>query len=82
VAICNGRSGFDLYSVSTSGQHQQFSIPPDSVAVDLPVAFAHDGLAVVGGNTKGQIRVWDTETGQRLQTLNHIPGELLKHISV
>ena len=41
----------------------------------LPVAFAHDGFAIINGG-RGKVCIWDTEQGNKLQVLHH-GGELL-----
>ena len=35
-----------------------------------PVAFAHDGFAIISGG-KGSVCIWDTEQGDKLQVLPH-----------
>jgi WD40 repeat protein len=38
--------------------------------VSRPVAFAHDGFAIVTGG-QGKAFIWDIENGDELQVLNH-----------
>lgn len=44
-----------------------------------PVAFAHDGFAIISGG-RGNVCIWDTEQGDELQVLRH-SGELTVPIS-
>ena len=43
-----------------------------------PVAFAHDGFAIISGG-RGSVCIWDTEQGDKLQVLQH-SGELTARV--
>ena len=42
--------------------------------VSPPVAFAHDGFAIINGG-RGSVCIWDAKQGDELQELHH-DGEL------
>lgn len=43
--------------------------------LNSPVAFAHNGVGLIGACDTGKVRLWASATGERMQTLNH-SGEL------
>ena len=61
--------GFHLYSQVNSSQTHQFRIPRGSAGPSTPVYFAHNDLFVIGGSQTGEIRLWDVDSGKRIQTL-------------
>lgn len=46
-----------------------FEAKPDLISP--PIAFAHDGFAVIGGGVQGRACIWDAECGDELQALDH-----------
>lgn len=59
---------------------QAFPWAARSDLVSPPVAFAHNGFAIISGGT-GKACVWDTERGNELQVLDH-GGELTIRVSL
>ena len=61
--------GFHLYSRDTAAQIGQFLIPPESSGKFTPVYFIHEDVFLVGGSQTGEVRLWDINSGDRVQAL-------------
>ncbi|KAH9856305.1 WD40-repeat-containing domain protein [Lenzites betulinus] len=68
MAVSNLLTGFDLYSTS-SGKLVRALGHDVGAKRATPVRFIESGSALVGGTTMGELMIWDTTTGRKLQTL-------------
>ncbi|KAI0058228.1 WD40 repeat-like protein [Artomyces pyxidatus] len=75
LAVHAETSRFDIYDVTSRMKLRSLEVEKgDGASIgqsSLPVQFIHDGLAVLGGSYVGNVRIWDLETGDRLQVLRH-----------
>ncbi|TFK59299.1 WD40 repeat-like protein [Pluteus cervinus] len=76
MAVSTSSRGINLYDIGKTGtlignlssklEHQDIlSLAP------CPVAFVHDGEAVISGNPSGKAPIWDVETRSPVQHLRH-----------
>ncbi|KAH9938779.1 WD40-repeat-containing domain protein [Epithele typhae] len=70
LAVSNMISGFDVYSLDSEVPVRSFSHPvaPNALRA-VHVRFIHDNNALLGGNTVGNVHVWDIDTSERLARL-------------
>lgn len=47
----------------------RYHLPEGTASLGLPVRFVHNGFAIVGGSDDGKIRLWSTESKDRMQSL-------------
>ncbi|KAA1466545.1 hypothetical protein DENSPDRAFT_846952 [Dentipellis sp. KUC8613] len=71
IAIYKLSHHFEIYNLRTKLHMQTMRSPIEASHQQLPVVFAHNGLALVGGSVQGRVRVWDVTSGERLQVLVH-----------
>jgi WD40 repeat protein len=84
AVIYRSSNTFEVHDIET--RHLIQAIPGDAQSdlVPQPVAFTHDGFAIVTGG-KGKAFLWDIEHGDKLQVLDHGgkqlsgSGQLLAH---
>jgi len=68
------RDGFSLHSVADGSLLcvlQNSNQDSQDNAISLISAFAHGGRALATGSSLGKVRIWNTKTGQVMQTLRH-----------
>ncbi|KAI9428506.1 hypothetical protein H4582DRAFT_2065670 [Lactarius indigo] len=70
AAIYSISHAFEVHDVETHRLVQALPFEAQSDLVSPPIAFAHDGFAIIGG-VQGRACIWDTECGDELQALNH-----------
>ncbi|KAI9456346.1 WD40-repeat-containing domain protein [Lactarius psammicola] len=70
MAIYSISHAFEVHDVETHRLAQALPFESASDLVSPPIAFAHDGFAIIGG-VRGRACIWDTECGDELQALNH-----------
>ncbi|KAH9895966.1 WD40-repeat-containing domain protein, partial [Cubamyces lactineus] len=58
LAVSNLVSGFDVYSLETGASLGSLRNPTGTGLRAVPVLFAHNGNAIVGGSTTGIVRIW------------------------
>ncbi|KAI0324435.1 hypothetical protein GY45DRAFT_1262848 [Cubamyces sp. BRFM 1775] len=72
VAICNLMNGFVRYRVKTGEMLSQYPVEVvDNVS--LPVLFIHEGRSLLCGSDRGEVTIFNAETGSLVQVLQH-PG--------
>ena len=71
LAIFDGLDGFDLFSTQTKQKVLHISMAGSARSPSPPMAFVHAGFMLVAGNSDGELRLWDIESGARLQRLSH-----------
>ena len=57
---------------------QALPLETQSDLTSPPIAFAHDGFAIIGG-ARGRACIWDTECGDELQVLCHGGEPILRN---
>ncbi|KAI0055794.1 WD40 repeat-like protein [Artomyces pyxidatus] len=62
---------FDIYDVKSRSKIRTVEVEESLKSRPLPVRFLHDGFALLGGSYAGNIRIWDIDSGDRLQVLRH-----------
>ncbi|KAI0056977.1 WD40 repeat-like protein [Artomyces pyxidatus] len=62
---------FDVYDVKARIKVRSLEVEQGDSLPYLPVKYVHDGFAVAGGSYAGNVRIWDLESGDRLQVLRH-----------
>ncbi|KAI0069390.1 hypothetical protein K474DRAFT_1680977, partial [Panus rudis PR-1116 ss-1] len=72
------KNRFDIHSIKN--EFPSFSLGHDGGS-DNPITFAHDGEALIGSYKKGQVRLWISINGTRLQTLSHSDDKRLVGIA-
>lgn len=70
AAVYSVSHAFEVYDVETHRLVQALPFEAQSNLASPPIAFAHDGFAIVGG-VRGKAYIWDTECGDELASLNH-----------
>ncbi|TFK80423.1 WD40 repeat-like protein [Polyporus arcularius HHB13444] len=82
VAVSNIIRGFDVYSMDTETALCSFG---HAVKLDnlrrTPVLLIHDGLALLGGNTQGDVHIWDVGSRRKLHSLVHHKEEVVLAIA-
>src|SRR6266404_699093 len=70
VVICSSSDTFEVHDIASHCLIQ--ALPRDTPPgfESQPVAFAHDGFAIVT-RRQGKASIWDIEYGDKLQVLNH-----------
>ncbi|TFK65466.1 WD40 repeat-like protein [Pluteus cervinus] len=75
LAVSNFTTGFDIYDTNLMTPTQKIVhddvLMPSPPRTCLPVAFIHDGMALVGVTPSGTVGIWDWQTEQPLHTLPH-----------
>ncbi|KAI0654585.1 quinon protein alcohol dehydrogenase-like superfamily [Cubamyces menziesii] len=70
IAICNLMNGFAQYRVKTGEMLSQY--PVEVVDnVPLPVLFIHEGRSLLCGSDRGEVTIFNAETGSLVQVLQH-----------
>lgn len=78
----NGVTGFDMHKLDTAIHLRNYYTGPAVDAVPKDVHFANNGELVVGGSDHGRIYVFEAESGQKIDTLQHATCGLVQAIAV
>jgi WD40 repeat protein len=72
LIVSNMNIGMNLYALGEKEPLQSF-LQPTNTGINFPlgVSFLHRGRAVICGSQTGSVKIWDTLTGEHLQTLEH-----------
>ncbi|KAI0689982.1 WD40-repeat-containing domain protein [Cerioporus squamosus] len=70
LVISNLLTGFDLYSLETGELLRAFGHDVGG-KYPTPVKFIEAESAIVGGSAVGEMHIWDTATGRRVQTISY-----------
>lgn len=70
MAIYSVSHTFEVHDVETHRLVQALPLEAQSNLESPPIAFAHDGFAIIDG-VRGRACLWDTECGDELQALYH-----------
>jgi COMPASS component SWD3 len=72
--------GMNLYALGEKEPLQSF-LQPTNTGINFPlgVSFLHRGRAVVCGSQTGSVKIWETLSGEHLQTLEHKGLRVLLH---
>lgn len=80
--VNNGITGFDMYKLDTAIHLRTYYTGLTVDAVPKDVYFANNGKSVVGGSDHGRIYVFETESGQKIDTLQYATCGLIQAIAV
>jgi COMPASS component SWD3 len=69
LVVSNLDTGFDIYHLDNSNLDGSVMHPGNGRLV--PVAFIHNGNAVLGGSPTGRVQLWDPCSKKTLQALHH-----------
>ncbi|KAI6167511.1 WD40-repeat-containing domain protein [Pisolithus thermaeus] len=75
LVVSNVTSGFDIYHLNDSSLDGSVLQPSNGMLV--PVAFIHEGQAMLGGSTCGKVQIWDSTDRSLLGTLIHDDDALM-----
>lgn len=81
VAIYNMSHGIDIWDIAKGERRQSCKMPRSGRNFPLPVAFLHNGGAVIAGHMEGQVGLWDVKDGGLIEELTHPGGSLLSTCS-
>lgn len=72
LLVSNMNIGMNLYTLGEKEPLQSF-LQPTNTGINFPlgVSFLHGGRAVVCGSQTGSVKIWETLSGEHLQTLEH-----------
>ena len=70
AAVYSVSHAFEVHDIETHRLVQALPFEAQSDLASPPIAFAHDGFAIVGG-VRGKAYIWDAECGDELASLNH-----------
>lgn len=70
LAVSNVVAGFDVYSAETGEIVCSLGHTVEELR-KVPVLFIHDAAALLGGNPRGDVHLWDMHSGQKLYSLLH-----------
>ncbi|KAG1900873.1 WD40-repeat-containing domain protein, partial [Suillus fuscotomentosus] len=72
LLVSNMNIGMNLYTLGKKEPLQSF-LQPTNTGINFPlgVSFLHGGRAVVCGSQTGSVKIWETLSGEHLQTLEH-----------
>jgi hypothetical protein len=70
AAIYSVSHAFEVHNIKTHHLAQVLIFEEQSDLTFPPIAFAHDGFAIIG-RVQGRACIWDIECGDELQVLNH-----------
>ncbi|KAG2140874.1 WD40-repeat-containing domain protein [Suillus cothurnatus] len=72
LLVSNMNIGMNLYTLGEKEPLQSF-LQPTNTGINFPlgVSFLHRGRAVVCGSQTGSVKIWETLSGEHLQTLEH-----------
>ncbi|KAJ8583673.1 WD40 repeat-like protein [Rhizopogon salebrosus TDB-379] len=72
LIVSNMNIGMNLYALGEKEPLQSF-LQPTNTGINFPlgVSFLHRGRAVVCGSQTGSVKIWETLSGEHLQTLEH-----------
>ncbi|KAG2740402.1 WD40 repeat-like protein [Suillus brevipes Sb2] len=72
LIVSNMNIGMNLYALGEKEPLQSF-LQPTNTGINFPlgVSFLHRGRAVICGSQTGSVKIWDTLSGEHLQTLEH-----------
>ncbi|EGO30173.1 hypothetical protein SERLADRAFT_404466 [Serpula lacrymans var. lacrymans S7.9] len=72
LLLSNLSGAIELYPLGQSKLKQSFKYVSDATRnVPLEVAFTHNGQVVLSGAPRGNVPLWETKTGDLIQTLTH-----------
>jgi WD40 repeat protein len=82
MALDNGVDGFDVYLLD-KGQHVR-NLSTGKATCHLPkqVCFTEIGGVIVGGSDHGSVYVWDSKTGDLLESLKHVDQGPVRTVTV
>ncbi|KAI0310199.1 hypothetical protein OF83DRAFT_1070922, partial [Amylostereum chailletii] len=77
LLVWNLEDGIDVYQLKDEGQLKPIRCLKMNLQYYFPklVDFAQQGRLAVSGTDRGEVFIWDIETGTLKQTLIHGPGE-------
>ena len=70
AAVYSISHAFEVHDVETHCLVQALPFRAQSDLASPPIAFAHDGFAIIGG-VRGRACIWDTVCGDELQALKY-----------
>ncbi|KAI0646434.1 WD40-repeat-containing domain protein [Trametes meyenii] len=70
IAISNVITGFDVYALESGAAICSFGHTVDEYR-KVPVLFVHRSHALIGGNLRGNVHLWDMESGLKIHSLVH-----------
>ncbi|EIW54258.1 WD40 repeat-like protein [Trametes versicolor FP-101664 SS1] len=80
IVVCNLLDGFDRYRIDRAKKVQSYSVK-HHINIALPVAFIHDGDALLFGSACGTATIVDKDDGSLIQSLTHTDGEIIQAIA-
>lgn len=79
IIVSNLSTGFDLYTVA-SGDHSRAFGHEFGSRRATPVKFVECSDIIVGGTTVGEMVLWDTSSGRRIQTLSWASKHVFSYV--
>lgn len=76
LAVSNVVTGFDIYCADTGEAVCSVGHTVQELR-KVPVLFIHGGLALLGGNPRGDVHLWDMSSGCKQHSLVHRGASLL-----